>query len=148
MNIEIWQLWMFAAVIFFIFEMFTPSFFMACIAIGCTAGGLAALFGGGVVAQLLFFSLATLVAFVGVRPLALRYLYRKSDTVRTNVDSLVGRIARVSERLDPATGQGRVVIDGDDWKAVSENNTAIEKGEQVEIVKVDSVILVVKSLNF
>ncbi|MDR0712416.1 MAG: NfeD family protein [Prevotellaceae bacterium] len=146
MSIGIWQLWLLAAVVFFILEMFTPSFFMACIAIGCTAGGLAALFGGEVVAQLLFFSLATLVAFVGVRPLALRYLYKKSETVRTNVDSLAGRSARVSERIDPATGQGRVVVDGDDWKAASENNTAIEKGEQVEIVKVDSVILVVKKV--
>jgi membrane protein implicated in regulation of membrane protease activity len=135
---------MIAAVIFFILEMFTPSFFMACIAIGCTAGGLSALLGGGAGAQLLLFSLATLVAFVGVRPFALRYLYRKSARVRTNVDSLVGRRARVSERIDPATGQGRVVVDGDDWKAVAENNAAIEKGEPVEIVKVDSVVLIVR----
>jgi membrane protein implicated in regulation of membrane protease activity len=135
---------MLAAVVFFMLEMFTPSFFMACIAIGCAAGGLSALLGGGGVAQLLFFSLATLVAFVGVRPFALRYLYRKSKTVRTNVDSLAGRKARVSERIDPSTGQGRVVVDGDDWKAVAENNVAIEQGEQVEIVGVDSVVLIVK----
>ncbi|MDR0688132.1 MAG: NfeD family protein [Prevotellaceae bacterium] len=144
MNIDIWQLWMLAAVIFFILEIFTPSFFMACIGIGCAAGSVAAMLGGGTIAQLLFFSLATLAAFFGVRPLVMRYFYRKSDAVRTNVDSLVGRTARVSERLDPAAGQGRVVIDGDDWKAVSENGAAIEKGEPVEIVKVDSVILVVK----
>ncbi|MDR2813912.1 MAG: NfeD family protein [Prevotellaceae bacterium] len=144
MDIETWQLWMLAAVIFFILEMFTPSFFMACIGIGCTAGGLSALLEGGAVAQLLFFSLATLVAFVGVRPLALRYLYKKSKNVRTNVDSLTGRRARVSERIDPSTGQGRVVVDGDDWKAVSENNAAIEKGEQVEVVRVDSVVLTVR----
>jgi membrane protein implicated in regulation of membrane protease activity len=146
MNIEIWQLWMLAAVIFFILEMFTPSFFMACIGIGCAAGSVTAMLGGGAIAQLLFFSLATLAAFFGVRPLVMRYFYRKSDTVRTNVDSLAGRTARVSERLDPAAGQGRVVIDGDDWKAVSENSIAIEKGEPVEIVKVDSVILVVKKI--
>lgn len=144
MDIGTWQLWILAAVVFAMLEMFTPSFFMACIAIGCTAGGLSALLGGGSVAQLLFFSLATLVAFVGVRPLALRYLYKKSETVRTNVDSLAGRKARVSERIDPATGQGRVVVDGDDWKAVAENNDAIEQGEQVEIVRVDSVVLIVK----
>lgn len=145
MSVEVWQLWMFAAVVFFILEIFTPSFFMACIGIGCVAGSMTNLLNGGTVAQLLFFSIATLVAFVGVRPLAMRYLYRKSgESVRTNVDSLVGRAARVSERIDPATGQGRAVVDGDDWKAVSEDNTAIEKGRQVEIVRVDSVVLVVK----
>lgn len=136
---------MVAAVIFFILEMFTPSFFMACIGIGCVAGSVSALLGGGTIAQLLFFSLATLAAFLGVRPLAKRYLYRKKEDVRTNVDSLVGRTARVSERIDPATGQGRVLVDGDDWKAASEGGIAIEKGEQVEIVKVDSVTLVVKN---
>jgi membrane protein implicated in regulation of membrane protease activity len=147
MSVEIWQLWMFAAVIFFILEMFTPSFFMACIGIGCVAGSISSLLGGGTVAQLLLFSLATLAAFLGVRPLARRYLYRKRENVRTNVDNLTGRTARVSERIDPATGQGRVVVDGDDWKAASEGGIAIEKGEQVEIVKVDSVILVVKNLQ-
>jgi membrane protein implicated in regulation of membrane protease activity len=144
MDIGTWQLWMLAAVVFFILEMFTPSFFMACIAIGCAAGGLSALLGGSAVAQLLLFSLATLVAFVGVRPFALRYLYGKSEHVRTNVDSLTGRRARVSERIDPSTGQGRVVVDGDDWKAVAEGNAVVEKDEQVEIVRVDSVVLIVK----
>ena len=144
MGIEVWHLWMFAAVIFFIFEIFTPSFFMACIGIGCVAGSLTTLLGGGTVAQLLFFSVATLASFVGVRPLMKKYFYTKSEQVRTNVDNLVSRTARVSERIDSATGSGRVVVDGDDWKAVSLHNTPIEKGEMVEIVKVDSVILTVK----
>jgi len=145
MGIEAWHLWMFAAVIFFILEIFTPSFFMACIGIGCAAGSLATLMGGGTVAQLLFFSLATLASFVGVRPLMKKYLYKKSEQVRTNVDNLVGRTARVSERIDPTAGSGRVVVDGDDWKAVSLHNALVEKGESVEIIKVDSVILTVKA---
>jgi len=144
MGIEVWHLWMFAAVIFFIFEIFTPSFFMACIGIGCVAGSLTTLLGGGTVAQLLFFSVATLASFVGVRPLMKKYFYTKSEQVRTNVDNLVSRTARVSERIDSATGSGRVVVDGDDWKAVSLHSSPIEKGEMVEIVKVDSVILTVK----
>ncbi len=143
MGIEVWQLWMIAAVVFFILEIFAPSFFMACIAIGCLAGSLTALLGGGTIAQLLFFSLATLASFVGVRPFMKKYFYKKNEHVRTNVDSLVGRTARVSERIDGANG-GRVVVDGDDWKAISLDNSTIEKGEQVEITKVDSVILTVK----
>jgi len=146
MELAIWQLWMFAAVVFFIIEIFAPSFFAACIGVGCVAGSLAALFGGGTIAQLLFFSAATLASFVGVRPLMKKYFYKKSAEVRTNVDSLAGRTARVSERIDPANGGGRVVVDGDDWKAVSLDNSTIEKGAQVEITKVDSIILTVKKL--
>ncbi len=139
-------MWIAAAVIFFIIEIFAPSFVAACVAIGCVAGGLAAMFGGGTIAQLLFFSIATLASFVGVRPLMKKYFYKRSEHVRTNVDSLIGRTARVSERIDPASGGGRAVVDGDDWKAVSVDNAAIEKGEQVEIIKVDSIILVVKKI--
>jgi membrane protein implicated in regulation of membrane protease activity len=139
-----WHVWMIAAVIFFILEIFTPSFFMACLGIGCVAGGVVALFSDSVIVQLLLFSVATIAAFVGMRPLMLRYLYnKKTQTVRTNIDSLIGRTARVSERIDPATGQGRVVVDGDDWKAVSDTNTPIEKGEQVEILKLESVVVTV-----
>lgn len=145
MALEIWHVWMFAAIVFFILEIFAPSFFMACIGIGCVAGSFTALLGGGTIAQLLFFSLATLASFVGVRPLMKKYFYSKmAKNVRTNVDSLVGRTARVSERIDNAAGGGRVVVDGDDWKAISSDSSPIEKGEQVEIVKVDSIILTVK----
>ncbi|MDR3328913.1 MAG: NfeD family protein [Prevotellaceae bacterium] len=146
MGISPWHIWMFAAVIFILLEMFTPSFFMACIGIGCAAGGVGALLGGGAMAQLLLFSLGTLAAFLGVRPLVLRYFYKKSASVRTNVDGLAGRTARVSERVDPATGQGRVVIDGDDWKAATDGTAPIEQGEPVVVVKVDSVVLTVRKL--
>ncbi len=140
---EVWHIWMLAAVLLFIIEIFTPSFVVACIGIGCIAGGVASLLGCGTVAQLLYFSVFTLLAFIFVRPVALRYLFKRKET-RTNVDSLVGRTARVSERIDPEKGGGRVVVDGDDWKAISLDNTLIEKNEQVEIVKVDSVVLTVK----
>ncbi|MDR2938195.1 MAG: NfeD family protein [Prevotellaceae bacterium] len=146
MEIEVWHLWMVAAVVFFIIEIFTPAFVVACIGVGCIAGGLASLLGCGTVAQLLYFSAFTLLSFIFVRPVAVRYLLKRSCSVRTNVDSLVGRTARVSERIDPATGSGRVMVDGDDWKAVSFNNSTIEKNELVEIVKVDSIILTIKKL--
>ncbi|MDR3297727.1 MAG: NfeD family protein [Prevotellaceae bacterium] len=143
-----WHVWMIAAVVFFILEMFTPSFFMACLGIGCVAGGLAALFSDSTIVQLLLFSLATIAAFVGMRPLMLRYVYNKKTlAVRTNVDNLIGRTARVSERIDPATGQGRVVVDGDDWKAISATGAPIDKGEQVEILNVESVVVTVRDLK-
>lgn len=39
---------------------------------------------------------------------------------------------------------GRISIDGDDWKAISADNSIIEKGNHVTILKVESVILTVK----
>ena len=144
MELAIWHWWMIAAVVFFIIEIFAPSFVAACIGVGCVAGSLTALFGGGTTAQLTLFSTATLASFVGVRPLMKKYFFRHKDALRTNVDSLIGRTARVSERIDPAGG--RVVIDGDDWKALSLDGATIEKGEPVKIIKVDSIVLTVTTL--
>ena len=69
---------------------------------------------------------------------------RKSKDVKTNADALIGRKAVVSERIDASQHTGRVAVDGDDWKAVSADGTVFEKGETVEIVKLDSIIVTVK----
>lgn len=103
--------------------------------------------GGNLTWQVVFFALVTLLAFVFLRPLLLKFFYKKKDEVKTNVDALIGRRGFVSEPIDPATGGGRVKVDGDDWKAVSVDNSPIEKGAQVEILKLDSVIVTVKRVN-
>ena len=64
--------------------------------------------------------------------------------MKTNADALLGRKAIVSERIDAAQHTGRVAVDGDDWKAVSSDGAVIEKGTEVTIVKMDSIILTVK----
>ena len=74
----------------------------------------------------------------------MKFLDRKSKDVKTNADALVGRKAVVSERIDATQHTGRVAVDGDDWKAVSADGSVIEKGTEVEIVKLDSIILTVK----
>jgi membrane-bound ClpP family serine protease len=41
---------------------------------------------------------------------------------------------------------GRVVVDGVDWKARSVDGEDIAEGEKVEIVEIDSIVLIVKKL--
>jgi membrane protein implicated in regulation of membrane protease activity len=53
----------------------------------------------------------------------------------------------VSERVYSEHHTGRVAIDGDDWKAVSVDGSVIEKGQSVEIIKLDSIIVTVRSCN-
>ena len=63
---------------------------------------------------------------------------------KSGVDALIGRVGVVSETIDSAANTGRVSIDGDDWKAVAADGDVIEKGEQVEVLEVNSVVLTVK----
>ena len=77
----------------------------------------------------------------------LKYAHKKNGNVKTNVDALVGKKATVIQTIDNSKNEGRVVVEGDDWKAQSENDEIVESGKKVEIVKVDSTLLIVKSLN-
>jgi membrane protein implicated in regulation of membrane protease activity len=69
---------------------------------------------------------------------------RDKEDVRTNADAIIGRTAIVSEEIK-AGSFGRVALDGDDWKATA--TTDIAKGEQVEIISRESIILTVNKLN-
>ena len=68
----------------------------------------------------------------------------KNSKIKTNADALVGKVGRVVEVIDNNKSQGRVIVEGDNWRAETENNEIVKEGEKVEVVKVNSTILIVK----
>ena len=142
---EFYQIWLIVAIVLVIIELLTAGFGVICFAIGALFSALAAFLGmDGVVWQLLVFAVASVLCFIFLRPVLLRLLDKKSKDVKTNADALIGKTAVVSETIDSEKNQGRVAVDGDDWKAVSEDGSIIKKGEKVKIVSRDSIILTVK----
>ncbi len=143
---EIYQYWLIAAIILVIIEICTASFGSICFAVGAGFGALVAALGGGVTWQIIAFAVVSMLTFIFLRPIVIRFLEKRSKEVKTNADALVGRKGIVSERIDAIQHTGRVAIDGDDWRAVSQDGSVIEKGTSVEILKIDSIILTVRSL--
>lgn len=142
-----YQIWLIIAIVLVIIEICTAAFGSICFAIGAAFSAIAAGLGAGLTWQIVIFAVVSLLTFIFLRPFMLKFMDRKSKDVKTNADALVGRKAIVSERIDATQHTGRVAVDGDDWKAVSENGETIEKGASVEIVNRDSIILSVKQLN-
>lgn len=142
---EIWHIWILAALLLFIIEMFTTGFAVLCLAVGCVGGAIAAACDMSLEWQLVIFALVSLVALAAVRPVLKRSFYRNGEKVPTNVNAMVGRRGIVCNTID-STDSGRVVIDGVDWKARSVEDEPIVEGTHVEIVAVDSVILIVKKV--
>ena len=70
----------------------------------------------------------------------------KQDKIKTNTEALIGRVGSVSETIDNSSKSGRVLIDGDQWKALSYNNEIIELNDQVEVISIDSTIITVKKI--
>ena len=141
---EYYQIWLIAAIVLVIIELLTAGFGVICFAIGALFSALAAFLEANLVWQMVVFAVASVLCFIFLRPVLLRLLEKKSKDVKTNADALIGKIAVVSETIDPEKNQGRVAVDGDDWKAVSADGTVINKGEKVEIISRDSIILTVK----
>ena len=149
MNMEFspWHIWLVLALLLFIIEIFVPTFIAACIGFGCVIAGIWAYIGMNVEVQLLVFSITILIAFFGARPFLLNYAHRNSHQIRTNVDALVGKHGRVLSTIDNEKNEGRVSVEGEDWRGISFTNDIIEEGARIEVVKVNSTILTVKPLN-
>ncbi len=75
-----------------------------------------------------------------------RKLLLKNANFKTNVDALIGKKVRMIERTDFET-LGAVKINDVVWSARAEKGETIEKGEIVEIVKVDVNKLIVKKTS-
>ena len=141
---QVYQIWLIAAIALIIFEICSATFGAICFAIGAGFAALAAGLGLNVTWQIVIFAVVSLLTFIFLRPVVMKFLDKKSKNVKTNAEALVGRKGVVSERIDASQHTGRVAIDGDDWKAVSEDGSVIEKGTEVEILKLESIILTVK----
>ena len=143
---DVYQIWLVVAIVLVILEIMTAGFGVICFAIGAVFSALVAGLGGSITWQIVVFAVVSLLTFVFLRPVVIRFLDKKSKDVKTNADAVIGRKGIVSERIDSAQHTGRVAIDGDDWKAISEDGSVIEKGAEVKIVKLYSIILTVKQL--
>ena len=139
---EVWHYWALAALILLVGEILTSGFALVCFAVGAIFGAVGAALACSIEWQIGLFAIGTIVAFLAIRPLLLKI--SQKDQVATNADALIGRTAKVSEEINPKEGTGRVAVDGDDWKAESEDDTIIEKGEKVIITGRESIILTVK----
>ncbi len=144
---ELWHIWLIAGILLFIFEIFTPGFVLASFAIACVFSGLASLLGYNFKIQIFVFSIITLIVFFTIRPLLCKYFYRFDDPLKTNVDALIGKTARVLEKIQNADNAGRVKIEGEDWKARSESGEVIEEGELVVVKKIEGVTVIVNRKN-
>ena len=142
---HLWQIWAVVAVICLILELTAGDFFIICFSIGAFFAAIAAALGMGIYVQLLTFAVFTLISLFWVRPFAQRYLHKGEDNRVSNADALLGRQGRVVETVK-ADGFGRVQIDGDIWKAVTNEHDDILEGTSVRVVDRESTIITVETI--
>jgi len=133
--VEEWVVWVAAAGVLAVGEIFTMGFFLAPIAIAAVVAALAALAGGGLAVQLVVFIVASAASVGLLRPVARRHLHTPAR-LRTGTAALVGLAATVIERVD-AQG-GSVKLAGEVWSARAfDEDHVFEPGQRVEVLKIE-----------
>ena len=130
-----WVLWMLAAGLLAVGEMFTLGFFLGPVAIAAVLAAIVALAGGGVALQWIVFTAVAGASVLVLRPIARRHL-RTPLQLRTGTAALIGSPALVLERVDGHGGQ--VKIGGEIWSARAfDEDQTFEPGTRVEVLKID-----------
>ena len=136
------QFWLMAFIILVVMEFLTMGLTTIWFAVGALVAFFASLFGATLWVQIILFLIISLVVLVIYRPLAVKYV--NSRRIKTNVDDLVGKEAKVVEKIDNLNQSGRVILNGLDWSARSTVGGIIEKDTIVRIVDVQGVKLIVE----
>lgn len=131
-----WLIWAIVAVLLTVGEILTPGlFFLGPVALAAVAAAVVALFGTGVVAQLIVFIAGAIATVAFLRPIARRHLHMPA-ALRTGTAALEGTKAVVLQRVD-ANG-GRVRLGGEEWSARAYmEDQVLEPGTRVEVVKIE-----------
>ena len=133
--------WLAAFVVFIGIEIGTMALTTLWFAGGALAAFLVTFTDAGIELQLAVFFIVSLALLIFTRPFALKFINK--DAVKTNVESLVGRTARVTSRIDNDLATGTAVVNGQEWTARSADGTPIAEGAMVEIKEIKGVKLMV-----
>ena len=140
-----WQIWLIAAGVFLILEMFTLGFLVFWLGIGCLLAALISLITDSILIQTSIFVLSSGLLIFATKPLVKKFA--EKDNAKTNVYSLSGKKAIVIEDIDWTTGTGQIKFEGQVWSAKTEEQVNIEKGTEVEIIKIEGVKAFVKPVQ-
>ena len=137
--------WLVAFVILIGIEAATMALTTIWFADGAVFAFFAAVLEFSVQSQLVVFLIVSFVLLLFTRPLAIRFVNR--ETVKTNVDGLIGRKAKVIKKIDNNEPSGAAVIDGQEWTARSADEAVtIPVGTHVVIKEVRGVKLIVEMI--
>ena len=140
-----WQIWLIASGIFFICEIITVGFLVFWLGVGALIAMLVSFFTSNIIIQMSVFVVSSGLLIFATRPLVNKI--SKKDVVPTNVYSLIGKKAVVTEDIDWVTGKGQIKFEGEVWSAKSKEQINIPAGSEVEIVSIEGVKAFVKPIK-
>lgn len=143
---HLWTVWAVIAMLCLILELSSGDFYVTCFGIGAMCALVTSLFAVPVWAQVVAFAVFSVLSIYFLRPRLVTLLNRSASHRVSNADAIIGRVGEVTETVR-AGDYGRVKLDGDDWKAQSDEGRDLAVGTKVRIVGRDSIIIKVEPIN-
>jgi membrane protein implicated in regulation of membrane protease activity len=103
-----------------------------------------AIFGVHIAIQVGVFIVLSIVLLLVTKPLVKKFKNRPA--VRTNVDRIIGKIAKVTQKIE-GNNYGEVIIDNNYWRAICRDKSTFEVGEEVVILGIEGIKVVVSKIE-
>ena len=130
-----WVIWMIAAGVLAVGEMFSLSFFLGPIALAAVLAAGVALAGAGPALQIVVFTIASAASMAVLRPVARRHLHTPAQ-IRTGTAALIGEQVVVIDRVD--CNGGTVKLKGEVWTARTyDEDEVLEPGARAHVLKIE-----------
>ncbi|MCI8823344.1 MAG: NfeD family protein [Lachnospiraceae bacterium] len=136
-------LWLGLVIILLIIEIATMGLTTIWFAGGAMAAFFSTFFGATPATQRTIFLVLSLALLVVTRPAAVKYM--RGSRVKTNAESLIGRLAVVTAEINNLAQSGEVIISDVSWTARSRmDSNVIPVGSKVKICAIEGVKLIVE----
>ena len=133
------MIWLVLTLVFLVIEGSTVNLVTIWFAFGSLAAFISSYFIDNIWIQCIIFIVVSIISLIITKPILKKYFVSKNE--KTNFDRIIGMTGLVTKSIEKHEN-GRVKVDGKDWMAIS--NKEIEKGEEVEVLKIDGVKIIVK----
>ena len=136
-------IWLGLFIILIIIEIFTVGLTTIWFAGGPLAALLANVLGADIPIQIAVFLIVSCVLLIFTRPWAMKYLNKKR--VKTNYESEIGKVIKLTQRVDNMNETGKSVVNGQEWTVRSKDDGEIlEAGTLAKVVAISGVKLIVE----
>lgn len=136
-------IWLGLFILLLVIEIITVGLTTIWFAAGALAALAANVLGANLIIQIIIFLAVSVVLLIFTRPWAEKHLNRKR--VRTNYEREIGKVIRITEKVNNLDQTGKSVVDGQEWTVRSRNDSDIfEAGALARVVAVSGVKLIVE----
>lgn len=135
--------WLILLIIFIVLELISLGLTTIWFAGGALVAYIANVAGLNDIIQIVLFFTVSLLLLFFTRPFAKKFINK--GTVKTNVEAVAGKTAKVVEEINNLNSTGKAVIEGEEWMARSINdNEVFNVGELVTVSEIKGVKIIVK----